>query len=40
MRLTVKIAEIIKPCYPFIENDGLDDQRGVVYIYTLKQKLD
>lgn len=25
--------------YPFIENDGLDDERGMVYMYALKHKL-
>lgn len=30
-----KINEEKRKSYPFVEHDGLDDQRGVIYIYTL-----
>lgn len=33
-----KIGQEQRSSYPFVENDGLDDQRGIVYIYRLKLK--
>lgn len=32
----MKFSEQVRQSYPFVEQDGLDDQRGIVYIYTLK----
>jgi len=33
---TEKIHEESRPSYPFVENDGMDSKRGMVYVYTLK----
>jgi hypothetical protein len=33
-----KIDEEVRQSYPFVEQDGMDEQRGVVYVYTLRLK--
>lgn len=32
------LAQEKRQSYPFQENDGLDDDRGMIYLYSLRRK--